>query len=327
MDRAVGIAGTGAALPEKVLTNADLEAMVETSDEWIKTRTGICQRRIADADTATSDLAAAAAEKALAAAGVKPEAVDLIIVATASPDMLFPSTACLVQAKLGADRAAAFDISAGCSGFIYALATGAQYVRTGLYDTVLVIGAETLSKLTNWQDRRTCVLFGDAAGAAVLRPAKAGKGFLSFVLGADGNGGDLLKLPAGGSRLPASHETVEAGLHYIHMSGNEVFKFAVRIMENATLAALDKAGLAKEAVDYFIPHQANLRIIEAAVKRLGFAPEKIYINVHNYGNTSAASIAVALDETVRAGKIKPGDHIVMVGFGAGLTWAACVLEW
>lgn len=327
MDRAVGIAGTGTALPDKILTNADLEKIVETSDEWIRTRTGIRQRRVAGADTATSDLAAAAAYKALAAAGVKPEEVDLIIVATASPDMLFPSTACLVQAKLGAGQAAAFDVSAGCTGFIYGLTTAVQFIRTGLYETALVIGAETLSKLTNWKDRSTCVIFGDAAGAVVLRPAEAGKGFLSFVLGADGNGGDLLKLPAGGSRLPASPETVAAGQHYIHMAGNEVFKFAVRIMEDASLAALAKAGLAKEEIDYLIPHQANSRIIEAAAKRLKLPPEKVHMNVSDYGNTSSASVAVALDEALRVGKIKPGDRIVLVAFGAGLTWGATVMEW
>jgi len=327
IERAVGIAGVGAALPEKILTNADLEAMVETSDEWIKIRTGIGQRRVADADTASSDLGAAAAEKALAAAGVKPEAVDLIIVATLSPDMLFPSTACLVQAKLGAERAAAFDISASCSGFIYALATGAQYVQSGLYDTVLVIGAEASTKLINWQDRSTCVLFGDAAGAVVLKPVEAGKGFLSFALGSDGSGSDLLGVPAGGSRLPASHATVASGQHYIQMSGSEVYKFAVRAMPEAVLEALGKAGLSKANIDYFIPHQANLRIIDAAVKRLELAPERVYVNVHDYGNTSAASIAVALEEAVEAGKIKPGDRIVMVGFGAGLTWGATVLVW
>ncbi|MGI5839139.1 MAG: beta-ketoacyl-ACP synthase III [bacterium] len=327
MVRAVGIAGTGTALPERILTNADLEKMVDTSDEWIRTRTGICQRYIADADTATSDLAAAAAREALAAAGTKPEEVDLILVATASPDMLFPSTACFVQAKLGAARAAAFDLSAGCTGFLYGLTTGAQFIRTGMYDTVLVIGAETLSKLVNWKDRSTCVIFGDAAGAAVLKPTETGKGFLSFVLGADGSGGDLLKVPAGGSRLPATAETVAAGQHYIHMAGNEVFKFAVRAMGDAALAAIAKAGLTKADIDYLIPHQANSRIIDASVRRLEIAREKVHINLNNFGNTSSASVAVALDEALRDGKVKPGDRIVMVAFGAGLTWGATVMEW
>ncbi len=322
-----GITGTGIALPSRILTNADLEKMVDTSDEWIRTRTGIRERRIADADTTTADLAVGAAAEALANAGLRAAEVDLILVATVTADTIFPSTACRVQARLGAAGAAALDIAAGCSGFIYGLAVGAQFIATGLYRNVLVIGAETLSKITNWQDRSTCIVFGDGAGAAVLQPVEAGRGFLSFTLGADGQGGDLLSLPAGGAKLPASHATVDQGLHYIHMAGNEVYKFAVRVMGAAAVQALAKGGLTREDIDCLIPHQANLRIIEAAVKRLSVPMEKVFVNVDRVGNTAAASIAIALHEAVRAGRITTGDTVVLVGFGAGLTWGAAVLRW
>ncbi|MCL5038325.1 MAG: ketoacyl-ACP synthase III [Firmicutes bacterium] len=325
--RSVGIVGVGAALPEKVLTNFDLEKMVDTSDEWIRTRTGIKERRIADEKTATSDLAVAAARQALERAGVKGEDVDLILVATVTPDMVFPSTANLVQAGIGAGRAAAMDLEAGCSGFIYALAVGSQFVASGVYETVLVIGAETLSKITDWTDRNTCVLFGDGAGAAVLRPVPPGKGVLSLHLGADGNGRDLLKMPAGGSRRPASLETVQEHLHFIQMNGTEVFKFAVRVMGEASVKALEMAGLGTADVDFLVPHQANLRIIDAAVKRLALSPDKVVVNLDRYGNMSAASIPVALEEAWSQGRIKDGDVVVMVAFGAGLTWAAAVLRW
>ncbi|GAB6933527.1 beta-ketoacyl-ACP synthase III [Calditerricola satsumensis] len=323
----VGILGTGSHLPEKVLTNADLEKMVETSDEWIVTRTGIRERRIARPEEASSDLALEAARKALDAAGVTPEALDLIVVATVTPDMMFPSTACIVQEKLGATRAAAFDLSAACSGFLYGVAAAAQFIQTGMYRYALVIGVDCLSKITDWTDRATCVLFGDGAGAVVLGPVPEGYGFLSFELGADGSGGDLLKLPAGGSRLPASEKTVRGRQHYIAMNGSEVFKFAVRILGAAAEEALKKAGLTKEDVDFLVPHQANYRIIDAAMRRLGLAEDKVVINLDRYGNMSSASVPVALDEAVRAGRIHAGDLLVLVGFGGGLTWGAAVLRW
>ncbi|QGP93028.1 3-oxoacyl-[acyl-carrier-protein] synthase 3 protein 1 [Neomoorella glycerini] len=325
--RPVGIVGTGSCLPERILTNAELEQMVDTSDEWIRSRTGIRERRIASHDTAASDLAVPAAAKALAMAGLPAEAVDLIIVATVTPDTLFPATACLVQERLGARGAAAFDLSAGCSGFIYALAVASQFIAAGVYQTALVIGVEILSKIINWQDRNTCVLFGDGAGAVVLQAVPEGEGVLGLHLGADGNGGSLLSIPAGGSRLPASPSTVQNRLHTIHMNGPEVFKFAVRVMGEASLKALEQAGLRKEEVDFLIPHQANIRIIEAATKRLGLPPEKVYVNLDRYGNMSSASIPVALDEAYREGRLKRGDKVVLVAFGAGLTWGATVLSW
>lgn len=325
--RQVGIIGTGSCLPEKILTNHDLEKIVDTSDEWIRTRTGIRERRVAGDDTAASDLSVTAAERALATAGVSPEELDLIIVATVTPDNLFPSTACLVQERLGAQKAAAFDLSAGCTGFLYALGVGQQFIASGTYEKVLVIGVDLLTKIINWQDRSTCVLFGDGAGAVVLAPAPPGEGILSLYLGADGSGGPLLIMPAGGSRLPASLETVNRKLHTIQMQGSEVFKFAVRIMGEASLIALEKAGLKKEEVDLLIPHQANIRIIEAALKRLGLPPEKVYVNLDHYGNMSSASVPVALDEARREGKLKRGDKVVLVSFGAGLTWGAAVVRW
>jgi 3-oxoacyl-[acyl-carrier-protein] synthase-3 len=324
-----GIVGTGLHVPEQVLTNHDLEKMVDTSDEWIATRTGIRERRIADEATATSDLACEAGRRALASAGVAPSEVDLIIVATVTPDMLFPATACLVQAGLGAAQAAAFDLSAGCSGFVYALATGAGFIASGQYETVLVIGADTLSKITNWEDRSTCVLFGDGAGAAVLRPVPEGYGFLSFVLGADGTGGEKLRLPGGGSRRPFRFVPEEGaeGAQYIHMCGPDVFKFAVRVMPQAAQEVLAKAGLRPEDVQLLLPHQANTRIIDAAAERLGIEPDRVMVNVDRYGNTSAASIGLALHEAVEAGRLTHGGVGVLVGFGAGLTWAAAALRW
>ncbi|HHW91188.1 MAG TPA: ketoacyl-ACP synthase III [Firmicutes bacterium] len=325
--RSVGIVGVGSALPEKVITNGDLEKMVDTSNQWITTRTGIKERRIASPETATSDLALTAGRRAMERAGIEPEELDLILVATTTPDMAFPSTACIVQAGLGAYNAAAFDLEAACSGFLYGLAIGEQFISSGVYETVLIIGAEVLSKIVNWSDRNTCVLFGDGAGACVLRPVTAGKGILSHYLGADGRGVKLLQLPAGGSRLPASAATVEQGLHYIEMQGAEVFKFAVRIMGEASLEALRRAGLAREEVDLLVPHQANHRIIMAAAKRLGLTPEQVIVNLDRYGNMSAASIPVALEEAVSEGRIRDGDNVLLVGFGAGLTWGAAVLKW
>jgi 3-oxoacyl-[acyl-carrier-protein] synthase-3 len=325
--RCVGITGTGSYLPENVLTNADLEKFVDTNDEWITSRTGIRERHIAPKDMPVSELCYQAGLRALEDAQVAPEEVSLIIVATMTPDFAFPATACLVADRLGAKNAAAFDLEAACTGFIFALATASQFVATGMYKTVLVIGGETMSKIVNWEDRATCVLFGDGAGAAVLQPVKDGFGLLSFELGSDGSGGMLLSQPAGGSRCPASLETVEKNLHTLQMEGREVYKFAVRIIDVVTVKVLEKAGLMKEDMDLFVPHQANTRIVDAAIKRLGISPDKVVVNLHKYGNMSAASIPVALDEAVKEGRISEGDTIVMVGFGAGLTWGACVLKW
>ncbi len=324
--RNVGIIGTGSYVPEKVLTNKDLEGMMDTSDEWITTRTGIKERRIAREDEATSDMSYEAALMALEDAGVKPEELDLIIVASVTPDMAFPATACLIQDRLGAKKAGAFDLEAGCSGFVYGLSVGWQFVATGLYDKVLVVGAETLSRIINWDDRNTAVLFGDGAGAAVLAPIDE-PGILSCELGSRGDGGELLKMEAGGSRNPASLDTVKQKKHSIYMAGNEVYKFAVRIMGEASLRVIEKAGLGKEDIDYFIPHQANIRIIDSARKRLGLPKEKVFVNLDKYGNTSSASVAIALDEAVKENKISKGDNIVLVSFGAGLTWAAMALRW
>ncbi len=322
-----GIAGVGAYVPDRVVTNADLEKIVDTSNEWIVNRSGIMERRIAPPEMATSDFAEIAARQAIAGAGITAEEIDLVIVATNTPDMVFPATACLVQDKIGAKKAGAFDLAAGCSGFMYALIAGSQFVTTGACRNVLVIGAENLSKIINWKDRKTCVLFGDGAGAVVLRQAAPGSGILSQKLWADGSGGQSLKLPAGGSRLPASHETVDNNLHYIHMRGRDIFKFAVRSTGKAAAEVLAAAGLKVSDVDHFIPHQANVRIIEAAAKRLKLPREKVLVNVDRYGNTSTASMPIALAEAVREGRIKKGDCILMVGFGAGLTWAAAVLKW
>lgn len=323
----VGILGTGKYAPEKVLTNQQLEQMVDTNDEWIVTRTGISERRIASDDEATSDLALRASEEALKNAGVKAEDIDLIIVATITPDMAFPSTACILQEKLGATKAAAFDLSAACSGFIYSLANAQNFIATGIYKNALVVGAECLSKITDYTDRNTCILFGDGAGAVVLGAVEEGRGFHSFELGADGTGGDLLKISGGGSRHPASLETIENKLHYISMAGSEVFKFAVRIMGSAAEEALKKAGMEKSDVDLLVPHQANIRIIQSALNRLDLTEDKCVINLDRYGNVSAASIPIALAEAVEAGRLQKGHRVVLVGFGGGLTWGAATLTW
>lgn len=322
----VGIAGLGFYVPEKILTNRDLEKMVETSDEWIRTRTGISERRIAEKGTGTSDLAAKAALMALEEAKTKPEDIDLIICATSTPDIPLPSTACLVQHKIGATKAAAFDQAAACSGFVYALVTAEQFIRSGYYKNALVIGADQISSYIDWTDRSTCVLFGDGAAAAVLKPTDKG-GILSSVIGSDGQYADLLKIDAGGSRYPASEETVKSKKHYLQMNGGEVFKLAVRGMADSVTKALEKAKLSPKDIACFIPHQANLRIIDAVSERLNYPKEKVFINLEKYGNTSAASCAIALYEAVKQGKVKKKDKILIATFGSGLVWGALVMEW
>lgn len=322
----VGIIGTGSYLPDSILSNFDLEKIVNTSNEWIVERTGISYRRKADDDVCSSDLGAEAAKIAIDRAGLSFEDIDLIISASSSPDKFFPSTACIIQSKIGAKNAAAFDLQAGCSGFIYGVTTAAQCIATGQFRNALVVGAEVLSKFTDWEDRNTCVLFGDGAGAAVLSQVESG-GVLASILGADGGGADLLELSAGGTKEPASFETVKNHRHYIKMNGNEVFKFAVKILEDSVKKVVAKADLTLEDINYIIPHQANIRIIDAAVKRLKFPREQVIVNLDKYGNMSSASIPVALDEALNAGRIQKGDKIVMVGFGAGLTWGANLIEW
>ncbi len=323
----VGIRGIGKYVPERILTNQELESMVDTNDEWIVSRTGIRERRISSPEQATSDLAYRAALEAIQHAQISVEDIDLIIVATITPDMAFPSTACILQDKLGARRAAAFDLSAACSGFIYGLSVATQFISTGFYRYVLVVGAECLSKITDYTDRNTCILFGDGAGAAIVGPVPAGRGFRAFELGADGSGGSLLKVEGGGSRYPACVSSIEAKQHFIYMAGAEVFKFAVRIMGSAAEDVLKKAGIAKSEVDLLVPHQANIRIIHSSLQRLGLTEEQCMINLHQYGNMSAASIPVALAEAYEQKRMKEGDCIVLVGFGGGLTWGASVLIW
>jgi 3-oxoacyl-[acyl-carrier-protein] synthase-3 len=301
--------------------------MVDTSDEWIRTRSGIVERHIADDDETTATMSIEAARQALEMADLRPTDLDLIIVATATPDYLFPATACLVQDALGVPHAAAFDLAAGCSGFVYGLSVAAGLIESGHYKNALVIGAETLSRIVDWEDRATCVLFGDGAGAVVLHANGADGGILSSVLGADGSGGDLLCMPAGGSRQPASHQTVSTGLHYLKMKGREVFRFAVRAMPDATRQVLEKAGLTLDDLNLVIPHQANHRITGASAKALRIPQDRIFSNVDRYGNTSAASIPIALCEAVEQDLLHRDDLVVFVGFGAGLTWAATAIRW
>jgi len=322
----VKIIGTGSYLPEKVLTNEDLEKMVDTNHEWIITRTGIAERRIAKDNETTSDIAAKAALKALKDSNIKPQEIDLILVATNSPDMIFPATACLVQKRIKALNAATLDLQAGCTGAVYALVTAWQYIATGFYDNVLVIGAEALSKFVDWTDRNTCILFGDGAGAAVLK-ANQEKGIFSACLSGDGSYDDLIMIPAGLSKIPASHETVEKKMHYVKMKGNEVFKLAVKNMKRDTVKTLNKCNLSVEDIDCFIPHQANIRIISALTRVLKIKKDKVFVNLNKYGNTSAASVMIALDEAVKEGKIKNGDIVALTAFGAGLTSGTIVLKW
>jgi 3-oxoacyl-[acyl-carrier-protein] synthase-3 len=301
--------------------------MVDTSDEWITTRTGIKSRRQAAKDEFTSDMAAHAARRAMKMAGVTADQIDLIIVATITPDMPFPATACLVQQKIGARRAAAFDVEAACSGFIYALEIGQQFIMSRTLDTVLVIGAEKLSSITDWTDRNTCVLFGDGAGAAILQSRPGSHGLLTAVMGADGTKNNLIHMPGGGSRCPASADSVAAKLHYLRMDGRETFKSAVQAMYHAAQEALRRCELDISKIKCIIPHQANRRIIDVVGERLGATPEQLFVNLDKYGNTSAASVAIALDEAVTSGKISRGDLILLVVFGSGLTWGAAVIEW
>ena len=326
--RSVSIVGTGSYVPERVLTNEELSKSVDTTDEWITSRTGIKTRRIAAKDEHTSDMAARAALAAMEQANVKPEEIDLILLATASPDMIFPATACFVQTKLGAKNAACLDVSAACAGFLFAVEIGQQFITSHTYDTVLVIGAEKLSSITNWTDRNTCVLFGDGAGALILQHRDAGAhGIIATHIGSDGNYSDILWMPGGGCRTPITAENAHQHLQTIHMSGKDVYKQAVVSMIDASKKALDKAGLTIEDITCVIPHQANVRIIEAIADRLKISIDRFFVNLDRYGNTSAAAVAIALDEANRSGRLKRGDYILMVVFGGGLTWSSTVIEW
>ncbi len=327
MTRYAHITGWGMSVPAKILTNDEIAQFVDTSDAWIREMTGIHERRIANPEETTGLLATQAAQRAMEVANVRPTEVDLIIVATSSPEHLFPATACLVQDRIGATNCGAFDILAACSGFIYALDIAAQAIRTGSIKTALVIGAETLSRLVNWRDRSTCILFGDGAGAFVLQGSDEPGGVLSTMLRSDGSGGDLLSIPAGGSFIPASPHSVGNGLHFIQMNGREVFRFATRVMAKATEQVVEAAGLKMEDISLIVPHQANFRIIEAAARGLKLPLEKFVINLERYGNTSTASIPIALCEAIEAGRVQRDDKLVIVGFGGGLTWGAATVHW
>ncbi len=319
------IIGTGSYVPEKILTNQDLEKMVDTNDEWIVSRTGMKERRIARSDEFTSDMGLAAAQKALEASKIAPESLDLILIATLTPDYIFPSTACLIQSKLGAVKAAAVDVQAACTGYLYALAMAKAFIESGIYNNILIVASEKLSSIVNYQDRNTCVLFGDGASAAVVSSEGKGLAIRDVSLGSDGELAKLLILPAGGSRQPASRETVDGNLHYLQMEGKEVFKHAVRRMESASKESIEKAGLKETEISWLVPHQANMRIIEALAKRFEVPMEKVFITIHKYGNTSASSLGIALDELMRQNNAQKGDNILLTAFGAGLTWGASVL--
>lgn len=321
------IVGTGSSLPEKVLTNADLEKIVDTSDEWITTRTGIKERRIAREDQSLSDFAVLAGKNALEMANVKPEELDLILLATVTPDQPIPATSCTVQHKLGAVNAAAFDFQAGCTGFVYGLSIADKYIKTEEAKKILLIGGEVLSKITDYSDRTTCILFGDGCGAVVLSAEKGEKGILATSIHSDGSMADFIEMPAGGSKIPASKDSLEKRLHFVKMKGNETFKVAVRRIEGACREALSKAQVPPEKVRWFIPHQANLRIINAVAEKLGWLPETFVINIDRVGNTSAGSIPIALDEAVRENKVMDNDILAFSAFGAGLTWGAAVIRW
>ena len=321
------IVGWGKYVPSKVVSNADLSKTVDTSDEWIVSRTGIRERRVAGPKETSATMGFLAAKQALDVAGVLPIDVDLIICATATPEYSFPATASVIQDMLGAPKAGAFDLSAGCSGFVYALSIGSQIIQGGGHQVVLIIGTETLSRITNWKDRGTCILFGDGAGAMVLKASADPGGVLASLVRSDGSGSDLLMVPAGGSHMPTSAETVLQGLHWIQMNGREVFRFASRVVDKATREVVERAGLTLDDIQLFVPHQANLRIIHAAARSLELNEDRIFVNLDRYGNTSSASIPIAVCEAVECGRVQPGDKLVLVGFGAGLTWAAAVIEW
>jgi 3-oxoacyl-[acyl-carrier-protein] synthase-3 len=325
--RSASIISTGAYLPSRVLTNAELEKMVDTTDEWIMSRTGIRERRIAAADEFTSDMGARAAKQALELGGIDAREIDLIIVATCTGDTVFPSTACYIQSKIGATRAAAFDVQAACSGFLYALVTAGQFISAGLYQTVLVIGAEKLSSIVNWQDRNTCVLFGDGAGAVILRHRPGARGVIAADLGADGSQTSILSVPASGCRIPLTPEVLDQRLNCLQMSGKEVFKQAVTAMNRSAEECLQKAAVKPAQIRWFIPHQANFRIVDAVAQRMNVGMEHFVMNLDRYGNTSSACMPIALHETAMAGQLNRGDLVLMVSFGGGLTWASTVLEW
>ncbi len=321
------IIGTGAALPDTVITNRDLEKMVDTNDQWIVSRTGIRERRKLEDGLSNVDLTERASREALERAGLDPSELDMIIVATVTPDYPTPSTSCLLQARLKAFKAAAVDLSAGCTGFVYALTVGHQFIRSGTYKNILVVGAEVLSRVTDWKDRSTCVLFGDGAGAAVLAPTEEDRGIMSFSLHADGRGGKLLMIPGGGSALPASEESLHNRMHFIKMNGNEIFKFAVKAVDENLSQLMARENLKPEDLDYLFLHQANMRIIEYIRKRLKLPPEKVPVNIDRYGNTSSATIPVAIHEEIIAGRMAEGDLVAMVAFGAGLTWGGLLMKW
>jgi 3-oxoacyl-[acyl-carrier-protein] synthase III len=327
MVHAARIISTGSYVPERVLTNSDLEKMVDTSDEWISTRTGMKERRIAGAEEFTSDMGSKAATRAMEKAGVAAEEIDLIVVATLTPDYVFPSTACLIQTKLGAVNAAAFDFQAACSGFLYGLSLAKAFIESGRYRTILFIASEKLSSITDYRDRNTCVLFGDGAAACIIRGEGKGFHIRDITLGCDGNQAELLIMPGGGVRHPATHETVDANMHYIKMSGNEVFKNAVRRMEAACKETLEKAKIPEDRLAWLVPHQANIRIIEAMAKRFGLPMEKVYITLHKYGNTSSSSCGIALDEFLSENTPKIDEPILLAAFGAGLTWGAGIISY
>jgi 3-oxoacyl-[acyl-carrier-protein] synthase-3 len=323
----VSITGLGAYAPDRVLTNAELATMVETSDEWIQERTGIRERRIAAPDQAMTDLALPAARQALDQAGAPPESIDYLVVATVTPDTMFPTTSALLADSLGAGEAAAYDLLAGCTGFMYALAHGYGVVASGLATRALVVGGDVLSRIVNWRDRSTCVLFGDGAGAVVVERVDSHGGFLGFELGADGGGGLHLSLPAGGSRLPASADTVAHGQHFVHMNGPEVYRFATRVLVSSAQKVLERCGRSVDEIDVYIPHQANVRIIEHAARLLGIPRDRVIVNVDRYGNTSSGSIPLALADAQAEGRLRDGALVLMTGMGAGLTWGSALLEW
>ncbi|PLX15293.1 MAG: 3-oxoacyl-ACP synthase [Candidatus Muiribacterium halophilum] len=323
----VKITGTGRYLPEKEVSNFDMEKMVDTTDEWIRSRSGIEKRRFVAEDQATSDMAFIASKKALEKAGVRPEELDMIIVGTYTPDMPFPSVACMIQGRLGAKNAWAYDLQAACSGFVFSLITASQFIKAGSHKKILVVGGDTSSSILDFEDRTSCVLFGDGAGAVVIEPCEEGKGIIDYVAGADGTGAEYIEMPAGGSRNPASHETVEKRMHYFKMNGKEVFKFSTRALPAMIKEILERNSIAADQIKLLIPHQANIRIIQSGAKKAGIPKENIFVNLDKYGNTVAGTIPIALDEALEQGRIKEGDLVLLSGFGGGLTWGTLLIRW